>query len=142
MPPPAVDEASLKIIEMWQHRADAEAQKRAEAEALIHAEAEAQARALAEAQKLAQPLPLTAEEEEQMWYAFLIAENARKRDLEDRQKREHQAQQEREKQAERAEEARKIDDEKKLISAMHEKEFIARHADVKHVATVRARPRP
>ena len=136
MAAPAVDEPSLMFIANMKKRADAEAQKRADAEAHIRALVEAQERAEAEAQKLAQPLPLTAEEESQMWKAFIISENARKLDLEDRQKHEDQAQEEREKQAERTEQALKIDAEKKLISAMHQKEFISRHTDVKHVAHV------
>jgi len=129
MPPAPVDEETLKIIAIVQKRVDAETQKRAEAEELIRAAAwgartlaEAQERTLAEAQKLAQ--------ESQAWKDFLIAENARKRDLEDRQKLLQEAEEEREKLEQATEDARKMKAEKDLS------DLIRALADVKHVAPV------
>jgi len=135
MPPTPVDEETLEILAIVQKRVDAETHKRAEAEALIR-EAAWGARTLAEAQKLAQPLPLTDEQQSQAWKDFLMKTGAQKLLLKDQEEREHQAQQEREK---RTEEERKMKAEKDLsdlIRALHKKESINRHADVKHVAPV------
>ena len=131
IPPAPVDEETLKIIAIVQKRVDAETQKRAEAEALIRAAAwgartlaEAQERTLAEAQKLAQ--------ESQAWKDFLIAENARKRDLEDRQKLLQEAEEEREKLEQATEDAHKL----ALTDKMFERYPITKPTPVAPVAEV------
>lgn len=131
IPPAPVDEETLKIIAIVQKRVDAETQKRAEAEALIRAAAWG-ARTLAEHKELAQPLPLTAEEESQAWKDFLIAENARKRDLEDRQKLLQEAEEEREKLEQATEDAHKL----ALTDKMFERYPITKPTPVAPVAEV------
>ena len=116
-----VDEASVKIIE---------AQKRAEAEAQKRTFTETQERTFAEAQKRAEPLPLSAEERSQKWKTPFIAENAKKLENEDSQKRQELTLQQRMQQAERNSEARGLADEKTLINAMHELEVISRYTPV------------
>lgn len=139
MPPAPVDEETRDILATVQKRVDAETQKCADILAAAWGArnlAEAQERTLAEAQKLAQPLPLTDEQQSQAWKDFLMKTGAQKLLLKDQEEREHQAQQEREK---RTEEERKMKAEKDLsdlIRALHKKESINRHADVKHVAPV------
>jgi hypothetical protein len=113
VPAAPVDEASVKIVEAHQQRAEAEAQKRALteahvralAEARIHALAEAEERALAEANIRAlaeaqQRALAEAEEESQRWNTYYIAQNALKREKQ-------LAEEQHEKQEQATEDARK-----------------------------------
>jgi len=132
-PAPAVpvDEASVKILQTMQKRAMDKAQTRALAELV-----EAQKLPEAEPQKPPQPLPLSAEEQAQEWRVVFIAENAQKLDREDRQKLQELALQQHIKLEQAAEDVRKLAEGKALIDQLHEREFVARHTPVAHVAHV------
>ena len=127
-----IDEVSRKIVDDALARdeatAEAEAHIRALADDQERTLAEAQERAEAEAHKLAQPSPLTDEEESQRWNAYFSAQNALKREKQ-------QAQEEREKQEQATEDARKL----ALIDKMFDSYHIAHPtpvAPVAHVAQV------